>query len=108
MIFIFGGAGQGQEAYAKEQYGEKLLFDFHLKVREWMKQGKDPMEETKSILKEQPDVVIVSTEIGCGVVPVDSFEREYREETGRACCYLASQAKKVIRVLCGIGMVIKE
>ena len=108
MIFIFGGAGQGQEAYAREHYGGNLLYNFHLKVREWMQQGKNPLEETKRVLKEYPDTVIVSTEIGCGVVPVDSFERAYREETGRVCCYLAGEAEKVIRVMCGIAMVIKE
>lgn len=108
MIFIFGGLGQGQEEYARKYDQENRLLDYHLIIREWMKQGKDPMEETKVYLKTHPEAVIVSTEIGCGVVPLDAFEREYREAVGRVCCYLAGEAKKVIRVMCGIGMVIKE
>ena len=49
----------------------------------------------------------VMDEIGGGIVPVDSFEREYRENTGRFGCALAAQAEKVIRVHCGIGVLIK-
>ena len=42
-----------------------------------------------------------------GIVPIDSFEREYRERTGRILVKLAEQADEVVRVVCGIGQRIK-
>ena len=59
------------------------------------------------LAKENPDVVIVTNELGYGVVPVDAFDRKYRETTGRVCTQAACQADTVIRVVCGIGQVIK-
>ena len=37
------------------------------------------------------DRVLVTDEIGCGIVPADAFERLYREETGRLCCQFARE-----------------
>ena len=51
--------------------------------------------------------IIICDEIGCGLVPVDAFEREYREAAGRICTVLAEHADEVYRVVCGIGMRIK-
>ena len=51
--------------------------------------------------------MIISDEIGNGIVPVDAFERDYRERTGRMLITLASQADEVVRVICGIGQKIK-
>ena len=59
-------------------------------------------------LKEQnPEIILVTNELGYGVVPVDRFDREYRERTGRICCEISKEAKEVPRVICGIGTVIK-
>ena len=38
---------------------------------------------------------------------MDTFEREYREQTGRILIELAKEAEEVIRVICGIGQKIK-
>ncbi len=46
-------------------------------------------------------------EIGCGLVPVDAFEREYREAVGRIMTGLTKKAVRADRVICGIGYVIK-
>ena len=51
--------------------------------------------------------IIVCDELGCGVVPMDAFERAWRERTGRIGCELAKQAEAVYRVTCGIGTRIK-
>ena len=40
-------------------------------------------------------------------MPVDSFERKYRDVNGRVNCFLAENAEQVIRVICGIGKRIK-
>ena len=51
--------------------------------------------------------VVICNEVGCGLVPVDPAERERRERTGRLCIELAKQADRVIRVVCGVGTIIK-
>lgn len=60
-----------------------------------------------AILSGPLDRILVTDEIGCGIVPADAFERLYREETGRVCCRLAAEARQVWRVTCGMGMRIK-
>ena len=62
----------------------------------------------RRIMGENPDIILVSQEVGYGVVPMDAFDRKYREAVGRVCTDLASKSKKVIRVVCGIGTVIKN
>ena len=54
-----------------------------------------------------PHRILVTDEIGYGIVPVDPFEREYREETGRICCLLAERSEEVWRVCCGLGTRLK-
>ena len=61
-----------------------------------------------ALADENPDIVIVSDEIGYGIVPVDAFDREYRETVGRICTELAVYSDKVYRVVCGIGVPVKE
>ena len=46
--------------------------------------------------------VVIATETGCGVVPIDAAEREAREAAGRLSILLAKRAQKVIRVWCGL------
>lgn len=53
------------------------------------------------------NLIIISDEIGNGIVPIDRFEREYREKTGRTLIQLASRADEVVRVICGMGQKIK-
>ena len=53
------------------------------------------------------DILLVTDEIGCGVVPIDPVERQWREETGRLCCLLAQRAQRVERIFCGIAMTLK-
>ena len=62
---------------------------------------------TERLFKACPGRVLVTDEIGLGIVPLDPFEREYREETGRICCLLAAQSQQVWRVACGLGQRLK-
>lgn len=62
---------------------------------------------TVRMISEERDLVIVCDEIGCGLVPVDAFEREYREAVGRIMTGLTKKAVRADRVICGIGYVIK-
>ena len=52
--------------------------------------------------------VVIATEVGSGVVPMDKDQRADREAAGRLAILLARRAGKVIRVYCGIPTVLKE
>ena len=49
-----------------------------------------------------------ANELGYGVVPIDKFDREYRETTGRVCTRLAKKSKSVVRIICGMECVLKD
>lgn len=51
--------------------------------------------------------VVIATEVGGGVIPVDAEERMAREAAGRLSCLLAQRAERVIRVFCGLPMELK-
>lgn len=51
--------------------------------------------------------LVLITETGAGVVPVDAEERRAREAAGRLACLLAERAETVIRVFCGLHQVLK-
>ena len=40
-------------------------------------------------------------------MPLDAQERAWREAVGRMSCELASQAETVVRMVCGIPVVLK-
>lgn len=125
MKFITGGAYQGKLDYARKLYPGAEWADgarcslkellscgavdhFHLFVRRWLQEGKTPQELIRAILDKNRGLVIVCDEIGCGLVPVSAFEREYREAVGRICTELVKHADEVYRVTCGIGKRIRS
>ncbi len=126
MNMVIGGAYQGKLKYAKEtfQIGDgwadgascapkdlltcRGIWNFHLLVRRMLQQEQDVDALIERLWEENPRLCIVTNELGCGVVPVDAFDRLWREKTGRVCTELAARAKEVHRVFCGIGMVIKK
>lgn len=110
MILIVGGAYQGKTEYAKEHFGGeyRLLEKYHEVIRRQMQEGKNPLLEVRKLLEMGENLVIISDEVGYGLVPMEKEERQYRECVGRVNCFLAGQAEQVIRVVCGIGSVIKE
>lgn len=91
----------------REQGKTVIVHHFHHWVRNRMLQEKNPEAEINDYLKKYPETIIISDEIGNGIVPVDAFEREYRERTGRILVNMAEQADEVVRVICGIGQKIK-
>lgn len=111
MVLIIGGAFQGKEEYASVHYPEKpVISGVHQSILHWMKEGKDAGKEMEKLMEQAKaeNAVVLADEIGYGIVPEDAFLRKYREETGRLCCLLAAEADTVIRVVAGIGTVIKE
>lgn len=57
---------------------------YHLWVKRLLKDGADVRALTGQLLLEHPDCIIISDEIGNGIVPMEHEEREYRELTRQA------------------------
>lgn len=51
--------------------------------------------------------VIVCNEVGSGIIPVSPELTQARVRTGALCCELTRQAASVIRVICGIPIILK-
>lgn len=92
---------------ALEQDKTVVVNHLHDWVKRRLQEGGCPEEEIFGVMEMCPDCIIISDELGNGIVPVDAFERAYRERTGRILVELASRAEEVVRVLCGIGHQIK-
>ncbi len=52
-------------------------------------------------------VVIVSNEVGHGIVPDNALSRRFREAQGRLNIALAAQADRVVQVTAGLPLVLK-
>lgn len=127
MKLVIGGYAQGKCNYVLQDYDMEMveIWDgeipentvrskeivvinhLHNWIRERIAQGECPEEEIFAFVEKYPDCVLISDEIGNGIVPIEAFEREYRERTGRILVELAKKAKEVERVICGIGQKIK-
>ena len=127
MKLVIGGYAQGKLNYVIRKYNveENRIFDdeipeniveekgtvvinhLHNWIRKKMTYDGCPEEEVFEFVEKYPDCVIISDEVGNGIVPIEAFEREYRERTGRILVELAKKAEEVERVICGIGQKIK-
>ena len=128
MELIIGGAYSGKLTYAVKEHvlSKGSLFDlgrglpaprstpcclYHLEAftRACAVSGMSA-EEVMDALAPFPDerhTVIVSREIGCGIVPMDGLERAYRELHGQVLALLARKAARVVRLFAGIEEVLK-
>ena len=130
MKLVIGGVAQGKLDYVLENMikkTEKLYKDwpwdfavdderifiidkFHYFIRAVLEKNL-PLQEYilkfMQFAEENKDTIVIADEIGNGIVPLDAFERAYREQTGRAEILLAKKADEVVRVICGIGQKIK-
>lgn len=127
MKLVIGGYAQGKLQYVLQKYQleenavwdaalpdeKKMLSDItvvnhlHQWVRSRLLDGGCPEEEVQSFVDRCGDCIIICDEIGNGIVPMEAFERKYRERTGRMLIQLAQRAEEVERVICGIGQKIK-
>ena len=112
MILIIGGAGQGKLDYVLQKTGygpaqvartpeEARTRPVFAGLEDW------PELDEAALLEANPDVILICDEVGCGVVPMEAFERQYREITGRILCGIAKKADTVYRVMAGIPVKIK-
>lgn len=128
MEFYIGGYAQGKLQYVLQTHqGEnvevidgdnitefandikkKVIFNhFHLWVKREIEEGRNPEQQIKEFIKRYENCIIISDEIGNGIVPMELQERNYRERLGRIQIELATRAERVERVICGIGQRLK-
>ncbi len=126
MELYIGGTGQGKLHYVQTKKNldcgavadgavcdeqqllqASVINHFHLYLRRLLQEHEDVEVCLRSLLNKNPSIVIIMDEVGCGIVPLDAFERQYREVVGRAGCRLAQEASHVERIVCGLGQVLK-
>ena len=74
--------------------------------------GKDVAGEIeyfrKSLAGSRGHVVIVSNEVGLGIVPENALARRFRDEAGRANQAVANSADQVVFIAAGLPMTLKK
>lgn len=126
MKLILGGYANGRTAYAMQNYqltesdcfdaaaetlarwnGQRLILHAEQLVNPWLEQGKEPCTEILPWLERWQNAVLITQEVGCGLVPVTPQQRQLREAVGHFNRLLAECAETVERVCCGLGMQLK-
>ncbi|MGM9605697.1 MAG: bifunctional adenosylcobinamide kinase/adenosylcobinamide-phosphate guanylyltransferase [Faecousia sp.] len=124
MKLIIGGAYQGKRDFAKAAFhltdahiftcsGEAIDFSAPCidKIEEFtlacVNAGKNPVEVFQNNKPLWENSVLICQDIFCGVVPIDATMRQWRQETGRLCQYLAKHADSVSRIFCGLEQKLK-
>lgn len=125
MRLVIGGVSQGKLDFVLEKYKltekdvmdgnskdmvdltDKVFYAFETWFKRQLKAGRDVEDAADALFSSLPDLIVICDETGSGIVPVDAFEREYRERLGRYLIKLARKAESVERVFCGIGHKIK-
>ena len=106
MIFVTGPLYAGKREYIQKALG---LSDADFAARAvWDVQKLAPGANLEALAEElSKKEIVIATEIGGGLVPLDAGERAAREAAGRLACLLAERADTVIRVCCGLPQVLK-
>ncbi|MBR2765286.1 MAG: bifunctional adenosylcobinamide kinase/adenosylcobinamide-phosphate guanylyltransferase [Blautia sp.] len=124
MELYIGGAWQGKSACAQKRHPqiewirgsactweELCRAEGILGLQEYIARALDegtlPKNFAEKLFQANPELVIVCREVGSGVVPLSHKERIFRETTGRICTQLAARCSLVVRVTCGLEMILK-
>ena len=111
MELVIGGAFQGKLTWALAHYGLTMV-DICDLARE------DPVPDKKiywhleALTRRRGDIapylplfehaVVITRQVGGGIVPMDGQERAWRERHGTLTQQLARQATHVTHILCGL------
>lgn len=126
MKFIIGGSYQGKLAFARETFSLKDedifictedtdTIDFSKKCIAYIdryalnrvRAGAEPADIFRDAADSLGDAVLISNDVSCGIVPIDTDLRAWREACGRMNNYLAREADEVWRLFCGLGQRLK-
>ena len=120
MIVVTGGVASGKKTFL-EEYGIDLtcVFDARdsqasavsladatvvFQVEELVREGALARGVFEQLLSKQ---VLTCTEVGSGVIPLTWDDRQFRERAGSLSSSLAKEADCVVRMVCGIPVVLK-
>ena len=129
MILVIGGTSSGKATFARKLTAQHGLSedDIAFNVEELLWEQREGTGQVAPVdddaaghaaskpLSPSPELIerlaakaiVTCCEVGAGVVPLDREERAWRENVGRLSCELASQADAVVRMVCGIPVVLK-
>ena len=114
VILVIGASASGKRTYVKSLgYVDADMADAVLDERPVLFNLQDMISAAPDsgdallprLIEKQ---VVICNEVGSGVIPAESDERQARVKTGRLCILLAQNAQKVVRLVSGIPTVIKE
>ncbi len=123
MVLVTGGSYSGKTEYVKSRFnieitnGEdcgfsdaftaKCISKYHILVKRLLYANNDPVTFTEKLCGENTSLIVITDEIGCGIVPVEKMERVWREAAGKCGCMIAANSSEVIRLISGIPHKIK-
>lgn len=132
MHFVTGGAFNGKRKWVRKKYpdatwisayeGESLARTFDSPkivlegIETWVKDASLSREEWKDIIsdwekweqeKDGRQVILIGTDIGKGIVPMEKENRSWRDVTGWVYQDIAAVCKKVDVVWYGINQTLK-
>ena len=99
MLFVTGPLYSGKRTFAA-RFGGRQIFDVQT-----LAAAAPNLEKLADELAAYD--VVIATEIGGGIVPMDAGERAAREAAGRLACLLAARADCVVELFCGLPTVLK-
>ena len=125
MELIIGGAYQGKTEYAKAAFGlddgdifvcdkdgnvdfDKRCISHIERFSFWcVEHGIEPADYFFEHAENAENLIVISDDISCGVVPIDKTERAWREANGRLLIRLSKESEHVTRVFCGLSQRLK-
>ncbi len=104
MVFIIGGYASGKHEFAhcKVSCNESDIFTITDVIVSDYEKKSDVIFDIITSHR-----VVIATEIGSGLIPMDEKDRAHREAAGRLYQRIAKKADCVVRMVCGIAQVIK-
>ena len=99
MLFVIGPLYSGKRTFS-QKFGGRQICD----VQNLAANATD-LEKLADELAAYD--VVIATEIGGGIVPIDPAERAAREAAGRLACLLAARADCVVQMFCGLPTILK-
>ncbi|MFR2342235.1 MAG: adenosylcobinamide-phosphate synthase CbiB [Ruminococcus sp.] len=113
MHLIFGGYAQGRLSYALKTYhknvadvfdcatqplsewnGQTILYHLEALVSQSLQQNKVPLTLLQETVPNWQDCILITQEVGCGLVPISAEDRKWREAVGRMNAQLAAKRKR--------------
>ena len=105
-VYVTGPMASGKREYVLDTLGISAS-EAAFEVQELLR--KEPDMDVAGLVEELSRFqAITQTEVGAGVIPLAAAEREWRERTGRLACLLASRADIVVRMVCGVPIIVKN